>query len=231
MEHPRLTGVQAGSLKYDLLTALTVMALHGTPTEQTTALRLTALVTARYNWKMDEFCVGQRDMARMWNVNERTVKREVRRMIERGLITCTRQGVRGRVGAYRLNLATISQLSQPTWAAVGPDFAERMEGFSAPAAANVVKVDFETRGAPSVDLELPEKGTWRNVLQHLSRSDPSNLRNWYAKLAFIGHSGGVVTLRAPSRFVGQFVEQRLSRALSLALEEELGPFDRLQITC
>ncbi|TMM49311.1 hypothetical protein [Sulfitobacter sabulilitoris] len=231
MEQSRLTGALAGSLKYDLLTALTVMALHGSPTEQTTALRLAALVTARYNWKLDEFCVGQRDMARMWNVNERTVKREVRRMIERGLIVCRRQGVRGRVGAYRLNMARIAELSRPTWPAVGADFVARMDGFSEPVAANVVKFDFDTRNTAPDDAALPEKGTWRSVLEHLARSDPANLRNWYAKLSFVGQSGGVVTLRAPSRFVGQFVEQRLSRPLSLALEEELGPFDRLLITC
>ena len=43
-------------------------------------LRLIALITARYNWQRDELSVGQSEMARIWGVHDRTVKREVRRL-------------------------------------------------------------------------------------------------------------------------------------------------------
>ena len=231
MEHLRLTGTHVGSIKYDLLTALTVMALHGPPTLQTTVLRLTALVTARYNWKQDSFCVGQRDMARMWNVNERTVKREIRRMIEGGLIQCIRQGVRGRVGAYRLDYERIYGLSRDSWPAVGSDFESRMGAFSKPPTGNVVHLDFDAQKPGNHPRELPERGTWSSVLQRLSREDPANLRNWYAKLEFVSNKAGTVTLRASSRFVAQFVQAHLTRSLLSALEEEFGPVDRLNITC
>ncbi len=96
MEPKRLTGPEAGSLKYDILTALTLLGLHGTATEQTSMMRLIALITARYNWRANELTVGQRDIARMWAVNERTVKREMKRLTDAQILVCKRSGVRGR---------------------------------------------------------------------------------------------------------------------------------------
>ena len=86
MDAKRFTGPQAGSQKYDLLTALAVAGLCGSPGFQTSMLRLIALVTARYNWARDELTVGQREMARMWSVDERTVKRELKRLTTAGVL-------------------------------------------------------------------------------------------------------------------------------------------------
>jgi len=84
LELRKLTGPQAGSLKYDLLTALSVVGLHGSPTLQCSMLRLSAMVTARYNWRLDEISIGQAELARIWGVNERTVKREMKRLTGQG---------------------------------------------------------------------------------------------------------------------------------------------------
>ena len=81
MEQIKRVGPNAGALKYDLLTALSVAGLHGTPTEQTSLMRLTALITARYNWRLEEVSVGQDELARLWAVNLRTVKREMKRLM------------------------------------------------------------------------------------------------------------------------------------------------------
>ena len=123
----RLTGPEAGVIKYDLLTALSVAGLNGSPTLQTSLMRLIAAVTSRYNWRADELSVGQRDLARMWSVNERTVKREIKRLTDAQLLICTRGGVRGRVAAYRLNYAQIARLSGPCWPLVGPDYDARVK--------------------------------------------------------------------------------------------------------
>ena len=117
VELKKLTGPQAGSLKYDLLTALGVAGLHGSPTVQTSLMRLSAMVTARYNWRLDEISIGQAELARLWAVNERTVKREMKRLTQDGWIICLRPGVRGRVGAYRLNYSRIYENTQPYWTA------------------------------------------------------------------------------------------------------------------
>ena len=98
MEQIKRIGPKAGSLKYDLLTALSVAGLHGSPTEQTSLMRLNALITARYNWRLEEVSVGQVELARLWSINERTVKREMKRLIGMGILSCIRPGVRGRVG-------------------------------------------------------------------------------------------------------------------------------------
>jgi hypothetical protein len=38
-----------------------------------------ALITMRYNWQRDELTTGQGEIAPLWSVDERTVKREMAR--------------------------------------------------------------------------------------------------------------------------------------------------------
>lgn len=224
----RATGPGAGVVKYDIITALSVMALHGTPALQTTVLRLIALITARYNWKQDQFCVAQTEMARLWGVSDRTVKREVRRMTNAGLIRCLRAGVRGRAGAYRLDYGQLFSQSAPVWPAVGRDFEERMAATPLAPPVKVVRVDFgrARRATPALPSGVD---TWSLVLQDLAQSDPANLSNWYMKLALGEVTRERVLLTAPSRFVANFIETHLSAALSHAVRRVLGPAMRVQI--
>lgn len=230
MEPKRLTGPEAGSLKYDILTALTLLGLHGTATEQTSMMRLIALITARYNWRANELTVGQRDIARMWAVNERTVKREIKRLTDSQILVCKRTGVRGRVGAYTLNLPIVAKLSEPSWKAVGPDFEERM-GANAPVkSANVVKVDFSAHATPKSDEEPSEKpGTWRAVQRSLRANDEAVFQNWYARLSLKKQTAGVIELLAPSRFVANYIQTHLFDELHRALEQEFGVIDEIRI--
>jgi len=85
MDSRRVTGAGAGAVKYDILTALTVTGLNGTGGEAVSMARLIAVITARYNWRLDELSMGQREMAMLWGVGDRTVKREVKRWLEEGL--------------------------------------------------------------------------------------------------------------------------------------------------
>lgn len=241
MQTKRYTGINAGSLKYDLLTALTVTGLHGSPGLQATMIRLTALITARYNWTQDELSVGQRDIARMWNLNERTVKREIKRCLDAKILICKRQGVRGRVGAYRLNLSEIYRLSQPHWDAVGPDFVERMQESdprqqAQPETPKVVQVNF----APvPVDEPLPEdntettdhspRGRWRQVTRRLKELQPQLWTSWFSKLQFLSGEGRVICLKAQNRFSSQYILTHLDQMLHEAIEAEFGPGFRLQI--
>ena len=230
MDSKRLTGPQAGVVKYDLLTALSVAGLHGTQGFQTSMLRLVALITARYNWRADELTVGQREMARLWDCNERTVKREIKRLTEAGLLKCLRPGVRGRVSAYRLDQGTIVRLTQDLGHAVGPDFVERM-AVMRPDPATVVRVDFGATSAP----EPPEEntpgggGAWRHVMRRLKAEEPSLFTNWFSKMEFEACAGGELRLRAKTRFIARYVETRLAKRLVLAAEAELGPVDRLVV--
>ena len=226
MEANRLTGPESGVLKYDVLTALSVSALNGTQSFQTSVLRLIALVTARYNWRADEVTVGQRDMARMWSVNERTVKREIKRLTENHILICKRPGVRGRVGAYRLNLSRIAELSQPNWHLVGPDFDARMRGRYQPMEAKVIHLDsyVEEQGA---DVSC-EKGTLSGVRERLRVNQGNLFRPWFSKISFDAYENGVLRLTTGSEFVRTYVQTHLMHILHAAVERELGHVDRVE---
>ena len=234
MDAKRLTGVNASSLKYDLLTALSVAGLHQEGRHQISLSRLTLLITARYNWRLDEFCVGQRDLARMWNVTERTVKREIKYWLETRLVICKRRGVRGRVGAYRLNYPEIYRQSQPYWAAVGPDFEERMAETHPVQQSKVVAVDF--RGAaPSTDTETDTtprqtSATWRAACQRMRDLHPAHYHNWIAALSFVSDDGTKITLRAASQFNCHYVRTNLLPIIHEAVEATLGPRSRITVT-
>ena len=216
----KLTGPGAGSLKYDLIASLSVMGMAGPPVLQTSMLRLIALVTARYNWKMDEFCVGQREMARMWSVNERTVKREIKRLLETQILICIRSGVRGRVGAYRLNMPRIMELSEPGWALIGPDFDTRMRERHQQSPIKVVSLkDYAaTQAVSGATAATP----WGCVQDRLLQADPAVFNAWFAQVSFQSYADGVLTLRAPSRFAERYIETHLMRRLVAAVEPELG---------
>lgn len=231
MELRHLTGPNAGVLKYDLLTALSVAGLHGTVGFQISLSRLICLVTARYNWKLDEFCVGQKDMARMWNVNERTVKREVKRWLETKLVICKRQGVRGRVGAYRLNYLEIYRISEPHWTAVGSDFVERM---SEKIPRNevqdkIIKVNFATQAGQPQPFSV--KGSWKSVGARIQKLHPEQFQSWIASLEFISENSDSYTLRAKNQFMVKYLETHLSSIINEAIEAEVGPGRRLMIIC
>lgn len=230
MELKRLTGPEAGSLKYDILTALTLLGLHGTATEQTSMMRLIALVTARYNWRANELTVGQRDIARMWAVNERTVKREMKRLTDAQILVCKRSGVRGRVGAYTLNLPIVAKLSEASWKAVGPDFVERMAVNAPVKSANVVKIDFGANAPAKPDAPAADTpGTWRAVQRNLRDNDEAVFQNWYARLSLKKQSEGLIELLAPSRFVANYIQTHLFDELHRALEREFGVIDEIRI--
>ncbi len=226
MQAKRLTGPNAGALKYDVLTALAVCGLQGGPAAAISMQRLSLVITARYNWRTEELSLGQRDMARMWAVTERTAKREVKKWTESGILICTRAGVRGRVAAYRLNLKYLFELSAPYWNAVGPDFAERMAVSNPVQTPEVVRVDFRA-GAPRPVSNPPE---WAAVAKRIEQLHPQLYASWIAPLTFISDDGHMIRLNGPSAFASRYVETHHMRELSEAVEACIGPQRRIVIS-
>lgn len=223
MDTLRLTGPQAASAKYDVLTALSAIGLHRGGGAQASVLRLILLITARYNWRADELCVPQRDMARMWGVTERTVKREVKAWLDGRLVICKRQGVRGRAGAYRLDMVEIWQQASDLWPLIGPDYAERMT--PQPVATNVITADF----AQIRDETRPEPGSWRAVSRRLKLIDAAMHAAWIAPLRLTVNDAERVELTAPTRFAAHYIETHLRRVLDEAVEAEMGPGRRIVV--
>jgi len=219
----RLTGAGASGLKYDVITALSVAGLSGSSTLQVSMMRLIALITARYNWRLDEFCVGQRDMAKMWSVNERTVKREIKRLTQSDVIRCIRPGVRGRVGAYRLNYHQIAAMSEHVWREVGPDFDQRMRERYGQPSAKVVQLSTAT---PTVnDTSDP----WMRSLRHIETKDQNVYQAWFSKVTFVAYENGILTLKAPGSFISRYIETHLLGTLIEAAEPEFGKIQQVKL--
>lgn len=220
----KAVGRKASTKKYDILTALGAFALAQDKGPQRLALRLMVLITARYNWRLDELSMGRKEIARIWAVNERTVKREMAKLRELGWVKVKTPAVRGRVATYAIDFNLISGATQAVWPSVGPDFVERMAGLYP---ATVVKVDFG--GAGQVDTPAEPGGTWGEMRNLLRQADESVFLNWFQRLEFAGFDNRILTLAAHSSFVARYVETHLSAALMAAAIQSFGPIDRLII--
>lgn len=219
MQIARPVGRQAASRKYDVLTALGVHACHGDKHLQRLVLRFITLIVARYNWQADEITVGQREIAALWAVDERTVKRDIARLRALGWLVQRRAAVRGRVATHGIDLDAILTATAPDWDAVGPDFADRMRGPAAVAVAQNV-VAFPA-SAPPAPLS-PDAGLWLRASTRLMSEDPALHAAWFRPLAEIAVDGGTVELAAPSRFHASFVMTHHHQRLLAALKREDG---------
>ena len=215
MRTTKPVGRGASARKYDLLTALGAFALAQGKFEQRRILRLMTLITARYNWARDELAVGQREIARLWSVDERTVKREMAMLRRMGWLVVRRQGARGRVTEYSIDLETVLKDTEAQWPAVGPDFELRM-GQRSDTEQTVVPLPVRgTVAAPDVSC-----GTeWALAQSLLHAEDPGAYANWVAALERVERAGGRLTLRAPTRFHAAYVQNHLERRLLAACQD------------
>ncbi|MEP4199273.1 MAG: hypothetical protein ABJL99_26905 [Aliishimia sp.] len=199
-------GREAAARKYDILTALGAYALARGKHDHRLVLRLMTLITARYNWARDELAVGQREIARMWSVDERTVKREMAKLRGLGWLVVKRQGARGRVTEYGLDIPRLLAATRGEWVNVGPDFDLRMQG--GPSEDRKV-VALPVKGAvPTPDLK--DGSEWSLAQAILHSEDPALYASWVHGLKRQGRAGGRLTLKAPSRFHGAYVQTHLS---------------------
>lgn len=215
MLYPKPTGRNATARKYDLLTAMGAYALSQEKGHQRLVLRLMTLITARYNWGRDELAVGQREIARMWSVQERTVKREMAKLRCLGWLRVKRQGARGRVTEYGLGIQAILDATRPVWPAVGPDFQHRLDEQPDPPVGSVVPLP--VRGSvPPPDLSDGQE--WSLAQAVLHAEDPAIYGAWLRALQRHDRAGGRLTLKAPSRFHAAYVQTHLQSRLLAACQ-------------
>jgi hypothetical protein len=226
----KAVGRKASTQKYDILTALGAFALAQEKNFQRLALRLMVLITARYNWQRNELSMGQREIARLWAVNERTVKREMAKLRNLGWLRVKTPAVRGRVATYAIDFHRISTATQESWPSVGPDFVERMAALYP---AKVVKVKFGCDGAgqgPRLATAPEPTGQWGKVRALLQAQDESVFQNWFARLRFVGFSEGKLELAAESSFLARYIETHLSKGLMSAAVQVFGPVETISFT-
>lgn len=196
-------GQGASAVKYDVLTAMGTLALKSEKGAQRLILRLMTLITARYNWARNELAVGQREMAKLWHVNERTVKREMAKLRDMGWLSVKRQGARGRVTTYQVELDRILRDTQPQWGAIGPDFVERLSQYQAgPSEQKVVPLPIKgTVPAP----DMGDGRDWDLAKARLHGEDEAVYGSWFRNLTRKERAGHCLVLEAPSRFHAGYV--------------------------
>lgn len=212
MQLPRPVGREAASRKYDILSALMAFALSKDKHVQRQILRVMALITTRYNWQRDELTMGQGEIARLWSVDDRTVKREMARLRAQGWLVLRRQGVRGRVSVYGMDLNRMLEDTRPAWPLIGEDFIARLEP-AEPAgqgASNVVPL----RAVPAP----AETGSlWADAQACLHAEDAATYGAWFHALTDAGSEDNALTLAAPTRFHATYVTTNLKERLLAAL--------------
>ncbi len=209
----KAVGRHGSTRKYDVLSVLGAHGLAGGKTGQRLALRLICLITARYNWQTDELSVGQAEIARLWSVDVRTVKREMAELRGRGWLVEKRAAARGRVTRYGLGLARIMADTRADWPNVGIDLVARLEGEGAAEAEQTTNVvPFPTAGA------APDHDTlWGHTKARLREEGPTVYAAWIAGLEWADHADGTVDLRAPSSFHASYVSTHLAADILRAL--------------
>jgi hypothetical protein len=207
----RAVGRDAAARKYDILTALSVMALAKDKHQQRQVLRLIALITARYNWQTNTLSVGQTEIARLWSVDLRTVKREMARFRAIGWLFERQPAARGRVAVHGIDLACILADTKADWPLVGPDFVGRM-------AAEAPAADFPAGKVVPFPLSVPiqhaaDETCWHLVSNEFQRISPAVHAAWVAPLVSGGAEAGHLVLHAPSRFHADYVATHLREPL------------------
>lgn len=211
MQVARPAGREAGSRKYDILSALMAFALSQDKTRQRQVMRLMSLITSRYNWQRDELSMGQAEIAKLWSVDQRTVKREMAKFRSLGWLVLKRQGARGRVSVYGLDLGALMEDTRPAWPNLGEDFAARMAPQETHAPESNV-VPLRPVAAP-----VDDGSVWAQAQRQLHSEAAGEYASWFQQLSEVECAEGRLVLAAPTRFHATYVETHLMRRLVAAV--------------
>jgi hypothetical protein len=194
-------GQNATTRKYDLISVLGAHGLASGKAGQRLALRLICLMTARYNWLSNELSVGQGEIAKLWSVDLRTVKREMAVLRNRGWLVEKRGAARGRVTLYGLGIDQILADTKPGWALIGPDLVARLDG---PAKTEMATPSNVVQFAP-LSAGGADNSVWGQAKALLYDKQPTVFAAWIAGLTLISDEGGHIELKAPSVFHASYV--------------------------
>lgn len=203
-------GRDAATKKYDILSALLAYGLSQDKHRQRLIMRLMALITTRYNWQRDELSMGQAEIAKLWSVDTRTVKREMAKLRALGWLVEKRAAARGRVAVHGIALDQIMLDTKPMWEAIGPDFIARVAPQEVKAGQGSNVVPLRPASAPVADGSL-----WAEAQAVFHGQDAAGYAAWVEKLTVVEVGQGVLHLMAPSRFHARYVATHLVERLSV----------------
>ena len=206
-------GRDAATKKYDILSALMTYALAREKRTQKLILRLMSLITTRYNWQRDELSMGQKEIAKLWSVDERTVKRELAKLKSKGWIKVKRAGARGRVTLYSISLENLLKETETDWAKMGPDFVVRLTEITAPTAPNVQGTNIVSFSAAQHKRPEQDGSIWRATSAFMYDQDTTVFVAWLQQLEEEGQENGCLILLAPTKFHATYVETHLADSI------------------
>ena len=211
MQVMRPVGREAAAKKYDILSAMMAHALAGDQHRQRLVLRLMSRITTRYNWQRNELTMGQKEIARLWCVDERTVKRDMARLRVLGWLQVKAQGARGRVSVLGLDIERILLDTRQEWPNIGPDFVERAGGPATHPSA-------DDKVVPFLRPQIAATGAlWNRARQTLAAEDPALFEVWFASVADCGVQDGRLQLIAPTRFHADYLRTHLQPRIRIAV--------------
>lgn len=212
MKLKHVTGPGAATRKYDVLSVLMAHALAGDKHRQRLVLRFMALITTRYNWQSNELSMGQAEIARLWCVDPRTVKRDLARLRTLGWVTVKHAGARGRVSVHAFNFDQVLRDTRPEWQNIGPDLIERLAPAThpEPPPSNVIPI------RPAVP-DMAGQGAWPKICRQLADEDAALFVAWFAPLRMAREDPEHLVLTAPSRFHKSYLETHLADRLWSAM--------------
>ena len=203
-------GREAATKKYDILSALMTYALAREKHTQKLILRLMSLITTRYNWQRDELSMGQKEIAKLWSVDERTVKRELAKLKSKGWIKVKRAGARGRVTLYSIKLEKLLSETQTDWEKMGPDFVLRLTEMTALTTQNVHETNIVPFAAAHQKCPENDGSVWASASAYMFDQDAAVFATWLQQLEEVGIEMGCLMLIAPTKFHATYVETHLA---------------------
>ena len=226
----RPAGRDAATKKYDILSALMAYALAREKHTQKLILRLMSLITTRYNWQRDELSMGQKEIAKLWSVDERTVKREMAKLKSKGWLSVKRAGARGRVTLYGFDLDLVLKETQPEWQKIGPDFVTRLTDMSGFTAQNMHETNVVPFAA-NIPAPINDGTIWATAAGVLYERDSTIFAAWFQQLQEADREGQSLTLIAPTKFHATYVETHLSELLLRAISSVDPSIQAVRISC
>ncbi len=216
MQVEQIAGRQSGAQKYDILSALMAFALSQDKNRQRLILRLMSLITTRYNWQRNELCMGQKDIATLWCVDERTVKRELAKLRALEWLIVKRKGSRGHNSVYSLDLTRVLEDTRPVWPNIGTDFVARVQERYVPKTdlpePNVIPFRKQTGPTPEGG-----QGAWAGAQAALHAERADLYGAWFHGLTEVEVGQGRLILAAPTKFHATYVTTHLLGMLTAAV--------------
>lgn len=174
--------------------------------------------------------MGQKEIAKLWSVDERTVKREMAKLKSKGWLSVKRAGARGRVTLYGFNLDLLLKETQPEWQKIGPDFVTRLTEMTGVTAQNMHETNVVPFAA-NISAPVNDGSVWAAAAAVLYASDNTIFAAWLQQLEDAGRDGHCLTLMAPTKFHATYVETHLSELLLRAISSVDPSLRVVRISC